>query len=90
MEDYEQKDKTENNVSEPQPAYDTAMDATLEMEGNVNFEEDFDLEQFFSDQRGLFGDQRMPEGCVTLEEAYRESIKHLKELYAKKESHIDA
>ena len=30
MEDYEQKDKTENNVSEPQAAYDTAMDATME------------------------------------------------------------
>ena len=44
------------------------------------------LEAFFAEQRECCGSTPIPEECIPMEEAYRTSIKHLEELYAKKKS----
>ena len=48
------------------------------------------LEAFFAEQRELFDSVPIPEECISIEEAYRLSMKHLEELYAKKKSSVNA
>ena len=40
------------------------------------------LEDFFTRQRELTGEESLPEGCVSLETSYRNSVSRLNELYA--------
>lgn len=48
------------------------------------------LEAFFAEQRELFDSVPIPKECISIEEAYRLSMKHLEELYAKKKSSVNA
>ena len=40
------------------------------------------LEDFFARQRELTGEENLPEGCISLETSYRNSVSRLNELYA--------
>lgn len=97
MKEYEQKEKAENVVSEPGVEYVAStisqvpclsMDVDSEMDLTEE-EIEAELKAFFAEQKEQYGDAPVPEGCVTIEEAYQESLKHLEELYAKKKSDIN-
>ena len=99
MKDYEQEEKDENTVKEPEVEYmanqlvdEAEIAHLLGLNEDITSIEDMEtqLEAFFAEQRELHGDKPIPEGCISIEDAYRKSIKHLEELYAKKKSHIDA
>ena len=94
MEDYEQIDKTENNVSEPQAAYETAMEV-VSGEGLhiVGDHEDFndeayfkqlrvELEEYYVEERSELAKNPLPEGYMSLEEFDKLLQKKLKERYA--------
>lgn len=101
MEEYEQKEKSENVFSEPEIEYaihvkpqspfvsSDVIDIDLETE-LIEEEMDARLEAYFAEQRELIGDTPVPDGYQTIEEVYQESIKHLEDLYAKKKTHIKA
>lgn len=97
MKEYEQEgNKNENVASEPGVEYAvrTVSPGTYPSSDNNSetelTEEEIEtrLEAFFAEQKELFGNVSVPEGYLTIEEAYQESLKHLEELYAKKNSTI--
>lgn len=99
MKDYEREEKNKDTVKEPEVEYmANPLVNEAEMAHFLGFNEDTtsiedmetQLEAFFAEQREFHGDKPIPEGCISIEDAYRKSIKHLEELYAKKKSHIDA
>ena len=48
----------------------------------LNAQVEAGLENFFAHQRELMDGENLPEGCISLEESYRRSIKRLNERYA--------
>lgn len=99
MKEYEQNEKPKSEAKEPEVEY--LVNPVID-EGNLIGLMDFDddtlsneeiearLETFFAEQRELQGDKPVPDGCISIEEAFRKSIKHLEELYAEKERNINA
>ncbi len=99
MKEYEQEgNKNENVASEPGVEYAvrTVSPATypstdVDSETIITEEEiEARLEAFFAEQKELFENNPVPEGYLTIEEAYQESLKHLEELYAKKKNNIES
>lgn len=91
----QQEEKSENIASEPEIEYASApasqipfhpaYNPDVDLETDLTDEElESKLEAFFKEQRELKGDTPLPEGYHTIEEAYRESIIHLENLYAEK------
>ena len=48
----------------------------------LNAQVEAGLENFFARQRELMEGESLPEGCISLEESYRNSINRLNERYA--------
>lgn len=101
MEEYHQDEKDESiakdpevtYVSQPSPIMPRDLTNNTDIIGEIdltNEEIGNDLDEFFAEQNTLFEDVSVPEGYITVEEAYKKSIKHLEDLYANKKSPIKA
>lgn len=99
MKEYEQNEKPKSEANEPEVEY--LVNPVIDEDnliGLIDFDDDMlsneeieaRLETFFAEQRELQGDKPIPNGCISIEEAFRKSIKHLEELYAEKERNINA